>query len=264
MAKKVFLEFERDIEALETKIDELRELEETEAKKGVSVASEIASLEAKEADVAVLFLTKHRSKSLEIRNLAHFPMALVVPAGHRFAVKGFWPKSDFSAERWIAIQEKSGGTEELLAGLSRFQFFVRAVGQPQLHALERVVALVDLVFVLVVGHCAVGHYVQRGLNVPLRAVLVGEVIVNVPAVSRYVQRLAVFLYGGEFVEFVADEGHGLERVVPMFNVVGQLGVHEVPVPLLGDEVGPHYQRLAVNLASACVRLFHLHRFPVFA
>lgn len=80
----------------------------------------LARLEAKEADVAVLFLTKHRSKSLEIRNLAHFPMALVVPAGHRFAVKGFWPKSDFSAERWIAIQEKSGGTEELLAGLSRF------------------------------------------------------------------------------------------------------------------------------------------------
>lgn len=51
MAKKVFLEFERDIEALETKIDELRELEETEAKKGVSVASEVASLEAKEAEL---------------------------------------------------------------------------------------------------------------------------------------------------------------------------------------------------------------------
>lgn len=51
MAKKVFLEFERDIEALEKKIDELRELEEAEQGKGVSVASEIASLEAKEAEL---------------------------------------------------------------------------------------------------------------------------------------------------------------------------------------------------------------------
>ena len=51
MAKKVFLEFERDIEALEKKIDELRELEEQESGRGVSVASEIASLEAKEAEL---------------------------------------------------------------------------------------------------------------------------------------------------------------------------------------------------------------------
>ena len=47
MAKKVFLEFEHDIEVLEKKIDELRELTETESKSGVSVESEIASLEAK-------------------------------------------------------------------------------------------------------------------------------------------------------------------------------------------------------------------------
>lgn len=46
MAKKVFLDFEHDIETLETKIDELRALEEEE-KGGVSVASEIASLETK-------------------------------------------------------------------------------------------------------------------------------------------------------------------------------------------------------------------------
>lgn len=46
MAKKVFLDFEHDIEKLETKIDELRALEE-EGKSTVSVASEIASLETK-------------------------------------------------------------------------------------------------------------------------------------------------------------------------------------------------------------------------
>lgn len=51
MAKKVFLEFERDIEALEKKIDELRELNETESKSGVSVESEIASLEQKEDEL---------------------------------------------------------------------------------------------------------------------------------------------------------------------------------------------------------------------
>lgn len=51
MAKKVFLEFERDIEALEKKIDELRELNVTESKSGVSVESEIASLEQKEDEL---------------------------------------------------------------------------------------------------------------------------------------------------------------------------------------------------------------------
>lgn len=51
MAKKVFLEFERDIETLEKKIDELRELNAAESRSGVSVESEIASLEAKETEL---------------------------------------------------------------------------------------------------------------------------------------------------------------------------------------------------------------------
>ncbi len=51
MAKKVFLEFERDIEVLEKKIDELRELNEAESGRGVSVESEILSLEAKENEL---------------------------------------------------------------------------------------------------------------------------------------------------------------------------------------------------------------------
>lgn len=50
MAKKVFLDFERDIETLEKKIDELRELDQQGAG-GVSVAAEIASLEAKENEL---------------------------------------------------------------------------------------------------------------------------------------------------------------------------------------------------------------------
>ena len=51
MAKKVFLEFEHDIEALEKKIDDLRELDESGTHNAVSVASEIASLEAKANDL---------------------------------------------------------------------------------------------------------------------------------------------------------------------------------------------------------------------
>ncbi len=52
MAKKVFLDFEKDIEALESKIDELRALEESgEGDKAVSVAEEIASLEAKSREL---------------------------------------------------------------------------------------------------------------------------------------------------------------------------------------------------------------------
>lgn len=51
MAKKVFLDFERDIEILEKKIDELRELDQQESNSGVSVAAEIASLEAKENEL---------------------------------------------------------------------------------------------------------------------------------------------------------------------------------------------------------------------
>ena len=43
-----FSRIEHDIEALEKKIDDLRELDESEAGHAVSVASEIASLQAKE------------------------------------------------------------------------------------------------------------------------------------------------------------------------------------------------------------------------
>lgn len=51
MAKKVFLEFERDIELLEKKIEDLRQLEESDNKGAVSVSSEIASLEAKSQEL---------------------------------------------------------------------------------------------------------------------------------------------------------------------------------------------------------------------
>lgn len=47
----------------------------------------LARLNRKEVDVAIAFSVQYKSKSLEIMNLAKFPMALVVPVGHRFAQK---------------------------------------------------------------------------------------------------------------------------------------------------------------------------------
>ena len=44
----------------------------------------------------------------------------MVPESHRFVKKGFWPKSDFAAERWIAVQEDTGGVDDLKNGLSNF------------------------------------------------------------------------------------------------------------------------------------------------
>ena len=80
----------------------------------------ISMLMENEVDAAITFAAPTQNKSLHVVKLAKIPMALVVPGKHRFAVRGFWPKSDFPGERWIALQENSGGTMELLAGLSQF------------------------------------------------------------------------------------------------------------------------------------------------
>ena len=80
----------------------------------------VSSLMNRELDVAISFSIPEGSAALSGKLLYEFPMCLVVPEGHRFASKGFWPKSDFAAERWIAIQEASGGTHELRVGLTQF------------------------------------------------------------------------------------------------------------------------------------------------
>ncbi len=80
----------------------------------------VSALFNRETDIAISFSVPERSSALEIRPLFEFPMSIVVPKGHRFAGKGFWPKTDFAAERWIAVQESSGGTHELRVGLSQF------------------------------------------------------------------------------------------------------------------------------------------------
>jgi DNA-binding transcriptional LysR family regulator len=77
-----------------------------------------AALINKEIDVAISMCTPPKSKSITSKKLLSIPMALIVPAKHRFATDGFWPKSDFINEKWIAIQDSSGGTQELRQGLS--------------------------------------------------------------------------------------------------------------------------------------------------
>lgn len=73
----------------------------------------------KEIDVAISFSEPPKSRVLTVKKLFTIPMALIVPDDHKFVKGGFWPKSDFVTEKWIAIQEESGGTLELLEGLSR-------------------------------------------------------------------------------------------------------------------------------------------------
>lgn len=74
----------------------------------------------REIDAAVSFGPPPRSKSIIVKSLFTIPMALVLPQGHRFLKQGYWPKDDFAKEKWIAIQEQSGGTRDLLEGLSSF------------------------------------------------------------------------------------------------------------------------------------------------
>ncbi len=80
----------------------------------------VSALLNREVDMVISFSLPERSSAMRVEELYEFPMCLIVPEGHRFATKGFWPKSDFASQRWIALQEASGGTQELRVGLSQF------------------------------------------------------------------------------------------------------------------------------------------------
>lgn len=80
----------------------------------------VSALLGREVDVAISFSIPERSAAMEAKLLYELPMCLLVPESHRFVEKGFWPKSDFASERWIAIQEASGGTQELRVGLTQY------------------------------------------------------------------------------------------------------------------------------------------------
>jgi DNA-binding transcriptional LysR family regulator len=82
---------------------------------GVRVFS---ALLAKEIDVAISFAPPPRTKSVDIHRLLTLPHCLIVPANHPFAKDGFWAKTDLSRIRWIALQEPTGGTDNLREGLS--------------------------------------------------------------------------------------------------------------------------------------------------
>jgi DNA-binding transcriptional LysR family regulator len=71
----------------------------------------------RDIDIAITMADIPRSKLLSATKIISLPFALVVPDDHRFVKKGFWAKSDFATERWIAIQEDTGGVDDLKIGL---------------------------------------------------------------------------------------------------------------------------------------------------
>lgn len=73
----------------------------------------------RQIDVSLSFGNLPHSKTATVKNILTLPMSVIVPANHKFAKAGFWAKADFRNEKWIAIQEKSGGIQELLEGLTR-------------------------------------------------------------------------------------------------------------------------------------------------
>jgi len=73
----------------------------------------------RQIDVSLSFGNLPHSKAVTVKNILTLPMSLIVPASHRFVKNGFWAKSDFKDEKWIAVQQKSGGTQELLEGLTK-------------------------------------------------------------------------------------------------------------------------------------------------
>ncbi len=72
-----------------------------------------------EADIGIFFAPDNfKSKLVTIKKLRSMPYCLIVPNDHRFIKEGFWPKSDFAKEKWIAVQEQSGGSQDLMEVLS--------------------------------------------------------------------------------------------------------------------------------------------------
>ena len=77
-----------------------------------------AALLNKSIDIAISMADLPRSKSIVSTKIISLPLALIVPQKHKFIKKGFWPKSDFALEKWIAVQEETGGVDDLRNGLS--------------------------------------------------------------------------------------------------------------------------------------------------
>ena len=73
-----------------------------------------------EIDIALTMADLPRSKQIVSSKIISLPLALIVPEQHHFALKGLWPKTDFSNIQWIAVQEATGGVDDLKTGLLNF------------------------------------------------------------------------------------------------------------------------------------------------
>ncbi len=74
----------------------------------------------RDVDISLSFGNLTKSKAVIVNEIVSIPYALILPEGHRFLEKGFWPKSDFAGEKWIALQMDSGGAQDLIEGLTPF------------------------------------------------------------------------------------------------------------------------------------------------
>lgn len=72
----------------------------------------------KEIDVGITMADLPRSKLIASTKIIALPKSLVVPENHKFVTEGIWPKADLAEAKWISIQEKTGGNDDLRQGLS--------------------------------------------------------------------------------------------------------------------------------------------------
>ena len=90
------------------------------------------------------------------------------------------------------------------------------------------------------------------------ALAVLEVSIDIMTVLEEVYRLFVFANDGlEVILLITHKRLCLERIILEVDVVWKFRIHEVAMPFLGHEVGPHYQVFAVDVASTGVGGFHL-------
>lgn len=74
----------------------------------------------REIDVGITMSDLPRSKLIASTKILSLPMSIIVPEKHKFVLEGLWPKTDLGEAKWISIQEKTGGDDDLKQGLSNF------------------------------------------------------------------------------------------------------------------------------------------------
>ena len=77
-----------------------------------------AQILSRRVDIGVTMANLPVNKILCSKKIISLPMSIVVPTGHAFTEKGFWPKADFPKQQWICLQGSTGGSSELIEGMT--------------------------------------------------------------------------------------------------------------------------------------------------